>query len=675
MATTLNVAHVILHSYPETSPWELTPAICSLKPVEYGQPFPDQIKEAALVQAQQTKLNPFHFISWNNPLILEHPSLAQAHLPFSASPHPDSIPPLPRVQHESISSTSWEELHVGRSVAMFRVRQGDILCSKVLKLYLGTGQLERFSCEASAYARFALHNVASRTGAVPQCFGWVEFETSWLLEIITAPSSALQRAVLHHTPLVIKGLLLEDLSAAEPLTINNISLDVGDRALQSLHSIHAAYVLHNNISKDNVLVFTNTERVVWVGFSQSSYDGGPKVCSRQTLLAELAEGWFLMYQRLLPDAMIGWHAGADAIDPRIMCGPVVSQPIAPTRPHPSSLDLKTYMATILLSYPEVNLFSWDPPLPAISPPPRYDHQHDTSDFLEAVRDVAHKYETAPFYRWYGLPPFVINEWEDVAPDIIEPLNERNPPPPLPQLSSEIPIEVLEHVCPSSNHTLLRVRMGNEERLLKIFSKERHPQNNSYKSMKEHFEMERDAYAHLVHYGACEAGAVPFCYGWIELTPTVLYETISTIRRSHDAGVEELTWVSPIFEDGSWAAALVLEYLSNSQELHVQKNLTPHRADLALRSLSRVHGSYVLHRDIESLYNILLVPGQGSEPDRVVVIDFDHARTPQTPGYMNPLYSSHFRAELDCLFIRLYSHGLAHQRIYCDAPKHPHAVEF
>ncbi|KAJ2985481.1 hypothetical protein NUW54_g10139 [Trametes sanguinea] len=332
------------------------------------------------------------------------------------------------------------------------------------------------------------------------------------------------------------------------------------------------------------------------------------------------------------------------------------------------------MSTIIFSYPEINMFSWDPPLPNLSPAPRYDHRYDTPEFLAAVRDAVRTSGVAPFYRWYGLSPFVIYKWGAVATNVaVEPLMERDTPPSLAQLPHDTPITVLEHVCPSSNHTLLKVRMGNEERLLKIFSKERHPRNKSYKTTKEHFEMERDAYAHLVHYGACDAGAVPFCYGWMELTPALLYDALAAVRRSHDAGVKELTWVSPIFEDGSLAAALVLEYLPNSEELHFQKNITPHRADLAMRSLSRVHGCYVLHEDLDSSGNCLLIPGRDSESDRVVVIDFDHASIPQPP--VAPLYRHQYLKELDGLFISLYGYGLADQRLYCDAPQHPHPVEF
>ena len=71
-----------------------------------------------------------------------------------------------------------------------------------------------------------------------------------------------------------------------------------------------------------------------------------------------------------------------------------------------------------------------------------------------------------------------------------------------------------------------------------FSKDRHPDVEDYKTAKQRFEIERDAYAHLLHYGACEYGAVPRCYGWIELSAAHVYDALSMIRQTRERGILE-----------------------------------------------------------------------------------------------------------------------------------------
>ncbi|CDO77673.1 hypothetical protein BN946_scf184969.g24 [Trametes cinnabarina] len=86
-------------------------------------------------------------------------------------------------------------------------------------------------------------------------------------------------------------------------------------------------------------------------------------------------------------------------------------------------------------------------------------------------------------------------------------------------------------------------------------------------------------------------------------------------------------VSPVFEDyREPAAALILEYLPNSEALGIQ-NLTPQRADMALRALSHVHEAHVLHGDVWKSRNILFVRDGDSGLERVALVDFDHPTDP------------------------------------------------
>lgn len=132
-----------------------------------------------------------------------------------------------------------------------------------------------------------------------------------------------------------------------------------------------------------------------------------------------------------------------------------------------------------------------------------------------------------------------------------------------------------------------------------------------------FRREKDAYAHLIHYGVCESGSVPRCYGWLELSRSScdnLYD-FSLATKDQD----DFLRIS-LKKNRRRPKALLLEYLSPVERLSVQ-NITPTIADTALRALCTIHSAFVRHGDIETR-NILLLP-----EGRVVWVDFDNAKTP------------------------------------------------
>lgn len=159
-----------------------------------------------------------------------------------------------------------------------------------------------FSAETSAYARF-LHCNTSDSGAVPHCFGWTEVDREFL-RTITTVSPSLRHIVAGHSVQSAKGILLEDLAKAEVLSIRNITQELANQVLHSLYNVHKAHVLHGSPSdRHNVLILPTERRAVWVGFSHSvsygsSVDNSVMV-SKQGLLAEMAKGWNLLYQRLV----------------------------------------------------------------------------------------------------------------------------------------------------------------------------------------------------------------------------------------------------------------------------------------------------------------------------------------------------------------------------------------
>ncbi|KAI0660228.1 hypothetical protein C8Q70DRAFT_1053441 [Cubamyces menziesii] len=656
-----NFSSHILKFYPETSPWDLTPEIFSVRPKQTAPclDFPDSLKPAALEQAKKSKLNPFHFMCGRNPFVLDMPPPPDATIPVTVS---EAVPPLMSwsvsgdVQYEFV-----DELHVGDSGLVYRIRAGHDV--RVFKLHIGQDASIRFRTEMDAYAYLASRNVVE---VIPQCFGWIEL--GFLLECARGVPSRLLAVLREEKISVMRGLVFEDLVDAQRLSVHNISLDVGESALQALHQFHSAYILHGKPVKDNVLVFPETKRVVWVGFSHAVCQGS---VTREALLAELAEGWAFIYQRLVPDGFIGWEPGPDAIDPRTLVDDVAPVLIQPTHHRPSKPTIKEETVAILASYPDINLFSWDPPIFHLTPGPRRDHQYDTDEFLEAVK-VEHRQHTFnPFGKWYGPCPCRIDE-----PDIFTGGPDERcvhgasvQVIPIRQIPTETQVEFVEYLKYSSNHPLLRVRIGSAEYLLKIFSMNWKGKKN-HAACKPRFMTERDAYSHLTHHGACAAGAVPQCHGWFELSRAHVDNANAAIRRAY--ADEPPPWlVSPVFEDGSPSAAIVLEYLPESEEITLD-NVTPARAELAVRSLSRVHCSYVVHGDVTNMKNLRLIRGHGDTPDRVVVLDFDHSRMSSWKRAW-PL-RIRFYNELMTLWAHLYSWMIPMQRTYCKATKHPHAIE-
>lgn len=120
----------------------------------------------------------------------------------------------------------------------------------------------------------------------------------------TTVSPSLRRIVAGHGVQSAKGILLEDLAKAEVLSIHNVTQELANQVLHSLYNVHKAHVLHGSASeRHNVLVIPTKRRAVWVGFSHSvshwsSVDKSVMI-SKQGLLAEMAKGWNLLYQRLV----------------------------------------------------------------------------------------------------------------------------------------------------------------------------------------------------------------------------------------------------------------------------------------------------------------------------------------------------------------------------------------
>ncbi|KAI0644134.1 hypothetical protein C8Q79DRAFT_1073399 [Trametes meyenii] len=680
-ASSLNVSSVILRCYPENSPWDLDPPPFALVPVEKGlcTPFPQEFKDAALLQAQRTGLNPFYFMCWSNPLLLDDPSLAASAPPLdSVRRQLGSIGPLPSLSSALITRTLHTLVELpkqdGNSISFRFLADGE---KRVLKLFLdsrATNPGGQFQRESSAYARFA-HFGVGKSGAVARCYGTVLVDIDSLRNTITAGTGFSQyvRDAIRSSPesAVLHGIVLEDLGTMETLSITNITDELADRALRALYEVHSAYVLHGAIDYCHVVVDFDRNRVIWTDFGHSvSPEQDKGGSTRADFLEELANCWYMVYARLIPDATIGYLVDGKTWSPWTAHRRSPPPPLAPVCRRVPEASLHQETLTRLLSYPETNVFSWDPPIYNLTPAPKDDYKLDTVEFLKAARDA--KYTNIgvanPLVKWYGSCPLSVLDTL-LYSECQEPFTRYERPPLIGQLPDS-PIQFLEHVSPSSNRALFKVLIDGQLRLVKIFSAAVRPSYKDLKTPKERFDIELSAYSHLMHSGVCDTGAAPRCFGWMEFSPQnardankLVRETQRNMSPSDPDEVPVLAF--PVFDDASPAVALVLEYLPNSTPLIIE-NVTPRRADMALRALSRVHGAYILHGDVWKSRNILVVRDDEGDGERVVIVDYDHAMDP-TMGLVTRLI---LLTELARTWILTYNYMLSDRRLFCN-PVFPH----
>lgn len=128
-----------------------------------------------------------------------------------------------------------------------------------------------------------------------------------------------------------------------------------------------------------------------------------------------------------------------------------------------------------------------------------------------------------------------------------------------------------------------------------------------------FSQEKEAYAHLVHYGICARGVVPNCYGWSELSVEHVKAIVSL------CGPDKVSLQDDL-KTGVSIKAIILEYFPNAEPLSIY-NITRQIAEQAFRGLHAIHTAYVQHNNIHRDHIRVLQDG------RVVWIDFDKAWCP------------------------------------------------
>ncbi|CAL1698035.1 unnamed protein product [Somion occarium] len=273
---------------------------------------------------------------------------------------------------------------------------------------------------------------------------------------------------------------------------------------------------------------------------------------------------------------------------------------------------------MMREYPETSLFEWYPRLQNLIPEDRTGEAAlDTPEFRHAAFNRACKTGINPLGYWLGSNPLYISE--NVQAEEI-PWRAYEAPPPLPRVELEDPV-FLRNINPYGNTPLFEIRSGNISRVLKVFVSKTSPEwwNGNTSTFDPQLSLrlyhaEKDAYAHLRHSGACDAGVVPQCFGWLQLSREVASQLSIQFK---------LYWeLADADEDLPYA--LLLEHFADAVQISVQ-NVTFPMAEKALRALYVVHKSYVQHGDI-SRRNILLLPD-----GRIIWIDFDASKCASDPN--------------------------------------------
>lgn len=112
--------------------------------------------------------------------------------------------------------------------------------------------------------------------------------------------------------------------------------------------------------------------------------------------------------------------------------------------------------------------------------------------------------------------------------------------------------------------------------------------------------------------------MPKCPGWVKLSR----EQISQLS---DSGPYDC-WSKHF--DGD-VMGIIIQYFPNSVQLS-DSNITFELAERVMHALTAIHGSYVVHNDIDEGYWTVFRNCLITEQDKVIWIDFDQSRVPRPP---------------------------------------------
>ncbi|KIP04408.1 hypothetical protein PHLGIDRAFT_120719 [Phlebiopsis gigantea 11061_1 CR5-6] len=320
--TSQNISSAIVTSYPEENLYEMDPPVFNLTPKSMEAFLAldtPEFLQGALQQTRKTGVNPLFLMHGTSPLYLADRRLAYARLPLSAYQKP---PPLPEIelpddvafveQLNKQGNTVLVVVRIGgelRLVKIFPEQEPDHVLDRVdadgpESCGLRDVAVDRFEQEKQAYAHL-LHYGACAKGVVPHCYGWLELTSEHRQKISAVPGGEGIIIALPRIEGPVRAILLEYFSEAVRLSYENLTEKLAEQAMRGLHQIHAAYVVHGDLHRRNILVLPG-DRIVWVDFNFSRTPSGDLSCRRQELFQELHSGWCEFYSKMLPNKRIGY---------------------------------------------------------------------------------------------------------------------------------------------------------------------------------------------------------------------------------------------------------------------------------------------------------------------------------------------------------------------------------
>jgi serine/threonine protein kinase len=123
----------------------------------------------------------------------------------------------------------------------------------------------RYINEVNAY-RFLYHYEVPDQGAVPKIYGILPSINKKTLTKLLGDS------IPEDAPIALPAaaIIMEYIQGAQPASEKNMTHAIAKKALYELQTIHNAHVLHGDAEARNLLVFPETENVVWIDFSSAS---------------------------------------------------------------------------------------------------------------------------------------------------------------------------------------------------------------------------------------------------------------------------------------------------------------------------------------------------------------------------------------------------------------------
>ena len=157
--------------------------------------------------------------------------------------------------------------------------------------------LTRFEQERDAYAHL-VHGGVCDKGIVPKCFGWLTLTDKHIEQFAALPNQEQDARVMRACEPRPYAILLEYLPDAEQMDTTNVTEKLADIAMRGLYDLHAAYVLHCDVHRRNILVLPG-DRVVWVDFNNAKVPSGKLTFRRQEFMYEMELAWTRFYEELV----------------------------------------------------------------------------------------------------------------------------------------------------------------------------------------------------------------------------------------------------------------------------------------------------------------------------------------------------------------------------------------